>query len=80
MLFMLAKVLVASAALAAVCAASLHWWLGDWATQAFLPKLGALLATVVTGVVVFLGCGALLKIEELDGLIAAFKRRLQRAR
>jgi len=80
MLIMLAKVAVASAALMAVCAASLHWLLADWATQAFLSKLVALLATVTIGIVVFVACGTWLRIEELHGLSAAFKRRLQRAR
>jgi hypothetical protein len=63
-----------------VCAASLHWLLADWATQAFLSKLGALLATVTSGVVVFAVCGTWLRIEELNGLSAAFKRRWRRAR
>jgi putative peptidoglycan lipid II flippase len=80
MLIMLVKVTVASAALMAVCAASLHWLLADWATQAFLSKLGALLATVTSGVVVFAVCGTWLRIEELNGLSAAFKRRWRRAR
>src|ERR1019366_2197138 len=80
MLRMLGKVAVASIALVALCAASSHWLLADWATQAFLSKLSALLATVVIGALVFVGCGALLRIEELDELSDALKRRLRRAR
>jgi putative peptidoglycan lipid II flippase len=80
MLLMLGKVALASSALLAVCAASMHWLLADWATQAFLMKLGALLATVLTGVLAFLGCSAWLRIEELQGLHAALRRRLRRAR
>ena len=80
MLRMLGKVAVASIALVALCAASSHWLLADWATQAFLSKLSALLATVVIGAVVFVGCGALLRIEEIDELSDALKRRLRRAR
>jgi putative peptidoglycan lipid II flippase len=80
MLRMLLKVAVASVALMAVCEASLHWWLADWATRAFLGKLAALLVTVVVGVMVFVGCGALLRIEELAGISAALRRRLQRSR
>ena len=38
MLRMLGKVAVASIALVALCAASSHWLLADWATQAFLSK------------------------------------------
>jgi peptidoglycan biosynthesis protein MviN/MurJ (putative lipid II flippase) len=78
MLTMLAKVAVASIGLLALCAASSHWLLADWATQPLLGKSGALLATVVLGAAVFVGCGALLKIEELDELFGALKRRLRR--
>jgi putative peptidoglycan lipid II flippase len=78
MLVMLAKVAVAAAALVAVCAASSHWLLADWATQAFLPKLGALLGTVIVGAAVFAGCGVALHIEELKELQGAIKRRLRR--
>ena len=55
MLRMLAKVAVAAAALAAVCAASSHWLLADWQTQAFLTKAAALLGTVIVGAAVFAG-------------------------
>jgi len=79
MLAMLLKVAVASAALAAICWTSQHWLLAEWATQAFLSKLGSLLLTVVVGVLVFLGCGAALRIEELDVLIDALRRRLRRS-
>jgi putative peptidoglycan lipid II flippase len=78
MLVMLAKVAVAAAALVAVCAASSHWLLADWATQPFLRKLGALLATVIVGAAVFAGCGVALHIEELKELQSAVKRRLRR--
>ncbi len=46
---LLAKIAVASAALIALCAASSHWLLADWQTQALLPKIAALLATVIAG-------------------------------
>jgi putative peptidoglycan lipid II flippase len=80
MLVMLGKVVPAAAALIAVCAASSHWLLADWQTQAFLTKLGALLATVIVGALVFAGCGAALHIEELKELQDAILRRLRRAR
>ncbi len=80
MLVMLGKVAFAAAALVAVCAASSHWLLADWQTQAFASKLGALLATVVVGALVFAGCGAALHIEELKELQGAILRRLRRAR
>src|ERR1700733_2602481 len=79
MLAMLGKVAVASAALAAICWASQHWLLAEWATQAFIGKLASLLLTVVVGVLVFLGCGSALRIEELNALIDAFRRRLRRS-
>jgi len=78
LLVMLAKVAAAAAALVAVCAASSHWLLADWATQTFLIKLGALLGTVIVGALVFVGCGVGLHIEELKELQAALKRRLRR--
>jgi hypothetical protein len=80
MLGMLGKVALASIPLVALCAASSYWLLAAWATQPFVHTLIALLATVVLGALVFLGCGAVLHIEELDELIAALRRRLGRAR
>ncbi len=79
MLVMLVKVAAAAAALVAVCAASSHWLLADWQTQAFMSKLGALLGTVVVGALVFVGCGAALHIEEIKELQRAVQRRLRRA-
>jgi putative peptidoglycan lipid II flippase len=78
LLLMLAKVAVASASLVAVCAASSHWLLADWQHQAFLPKLAALLATVMAGAGAFAGTGILLHIEELKELRDAVMRRLKR--
>jgi putative peptidoglycan lipid II flippase len=79
MLAMLGKVAVASAALAAICWASQHWLLAEWATQAFISKLSSLLLTVLVGALVFLGCGAAVRIEELNVLIDAVRRRLRRS-
>jgi hypothetical protein len=61
-----------------VCAASTHWLLSDWPTQTFLRKTAALFATITAGGLVFLGVGAALRIEELDEVIGAVKRRLRR--
>ncbi len=74
---LLAKVAVATLALVVVCAASSHWLLADWATQAFFGKLSALLGTVFLGAAVFTGCGLLLHIEELKELHEAIMRRLR---
>jgi putative peptidoglycan lipid II flippase len=78
LLLLLGKLGVASAALVAVCAASLRWLLADWQTQVFLIKLAALLGTVTLSAAVFAGCGALLHIEELKELGEALRRRLRR--
>ena len=74
------KVAIAGAALAAVCAASSHWLLSDWATQSFVRKAAVLLGTIVAGGLAFGGCGMLLKIDELQTLVGTVKRRLHRAR
>jgi putative peptidoglycan lipid II flippase len=79
MLIMLGKTAIAGAALAGVCAASNHWLLSDWGTQAFLRKTSVLLGTVTVAGLVFFGVGAALRIEELNELIGAAKRRLRRA-
>jgi len=73
------KVAVATAALAAVCAASSHWLLADWQTQPFVSKLTVLLATVVAGALAFGVCGAALHIDEIKLLRAAVERRLHRS-
>jgi putative peptidoglycan lipid II flippase len=78
MAVLLGKAAIAGVALAAVCAASTHWLLLDWATQTFLRKTAALFATITAGGLVFLGVGAALRIEELDEVIDAVKRRLRR--
>jgi putative peptidoglycan lipid II flippase len=63
--------------LAAVCAASNHWLLADWATEALAFKVSALGATVFLGALVFIGMGAAFHVEELDEVLGAFKRRLR---
>jgi putative peptidoglycan lipid II flippase len=78
MAVLLGKAAIAGVALAAVCAASTHWLLSDWPTQTFLRNTFALFATMTVGGLVFLGVGAALRIEELDEVIGAVKRRLRR--
>jgi putative peptidoglycan lipid II flippase len=80
MLKMLGKLALASLALAAVCWASQHWLLSGWATQSFVPKSGYLLLTVVAGACAFLGAGSALRVEELNDLLSAVRRRLLRER
>ena len=78
MLVLLGKAAVAGAALAAVCAASSHWLLADWATQSFARKAGVLLATMICAGSAFLGVGAAVGLAELNELIEAVRRRLRR--
>ncbi len=80
MLILLGKAAIAGGALAAVCAASTHWLLHDWATQSFVRKAGALFATITAAGLVFLGVGAALRIAELNMLIDVVSRRLRRRR
>jgi putative peptidoglycan lipid II flippase len=79
MLVLLGKTLVAGAALAAVCAASNHWLLAEWATESFWVKAAGLGATIATAGLVFALCGAALKIQELNDLMATIRRRMQRS-
>jgi len=74
----LGRIAVAGAALVAVCAASSHWLLADWATQSLWTKSLALFGTVLAGAGVFVGCAALLEVEELAPILAAVRRRLAR--
>ena len=80
LLSMLAKLALAIVPLVAVCAASSHWLLADWQHQALLPKIAALLVTVIAGAGLFAASGILLHIEELKELRDAFMRRLRRVR
>jgi putative peptidoglycan lipid II flippase len=79
MLAMLWKVTVASLALLAVCAAARQWLFADWAQQGFAARLIGLLATVLAGMAAFLGAGIALRIEELQELLQALRRRLARS-
>jgi putative peptidoglycan lipid II flippase len=80
MLRMLGKVALASLALVAVCAAAQQWLLADWAHRAFLPKLVGLLCTVLAGILAFVAAGRALRIEELQELLQALRRRLVRGK
>jgi putative peptidoglycan lipid II flippase len=78
MLRMLVKVGLSAAVLAAICWASQHWLLSEWATQAFVVKLCYLMLTIVLGAVAYLACGIALRVEELNDLMVSVKRRLNR--
>jgi putative peptidoglycan lipid II flippase len=76
MMLMLAKVGTASAALGLVCWAGRVLLLASWPMQAFVPKLVAMLATIAVAGLGFIGIAALLRIEEIEDLLAALRRRL----
>ena len=78
MVRMLAKLAVASAVLAAICWAGMHFLLADWATEAFLPKLLSLFVVICVGAGAFFVCATALGITELREITHAVKRRLLR--
>jgi putative peptidoglycan lipid II flippase len=80
MLTLLAKLAVAGGALAGVCWLGTRYLLADWATQAFLPKLIYLFATIGVAGVTFAAVASALKIPELNDIIAAVQHRLRRKR
>ncbi len=75
---LVAKTLLAGAALAIVCWTGQQWLLSDWASMRFVPKLAALLGIIIVAGSAFFGCALLLRIPELDALVAAVRRRLAR--
>jgi putative peptidoglycan lipid II flippase len=77
-LLMLGKVAVSTAALIVICAVSSHFILAGWREQGSLLKFTALMGTMIVGGFVFAGCCVALKIEEMQELRAALKRRLAR--
>ena len=80
MLGALGRILLAAVPLVAVCAASSHWLLADWATQALWSKAAALFGTITLGAVLFAAFGTWLRIEELTELSGLIARRLRRLR
>ena len=76
MLAMLARLSLACAALALICWGGSHWLLADWAVEPFWPKLGALLAVIVTGAGAFFGMATLLGIAEMREITRVVRRKL----
>jgi len=75
---MLGKVLLAALVLGLICWAGAHWLLADWASMRFPPRLGALLATIVVAAGAYLGVSLLLRVDDVDDIAAAVRRRLRR--
>jgi len=79
LLSLTARTVFASAVMAAVCLASSHWLLPDWAERGFWVRLAWLLATIIVGVAAFAASATALRVSELTAITGAFRRRLQRA-
>jgi putative peptidoglycan lipid II flippase len=79
MLTLLAKVVLASAALFAISWAGAHYLLADWAVQPFWPKCATLTLVITTAAAAFFLCASALGIEEVHDIAAALRRRLRRA-
>ncbi len=76
---LLLKVALASGALGLVCWSAQRWLFLDWAQLTFGLRLAGLLLTIAAGIVVFIGCGTWLRIEEMHELTSALRRRVRRA-
>ena len=77
LLVSLAKVFVAGAALALVCWAASHWWLDAWRSLRFVPRLVALLITIVVGVATFFGSAFLLRVKEVQDVADLVGRKIR---
>ena len=74
----LLKVVLAGLVLALAAWAGRHYWLSDWATQAFIPKTLRLLAVIALSGTAFLLAALALRVEELKVIVASVRRRLNR--
>jgi putative peptidoglycan lipid II flippase len=77
---LLGRLLPGSLVLAAVCWLGNHYLLADWATQPFWPKLASLMLTIAVACAGFLAVTSVSGISELQEILAAVRRRLQRRR
>jgi putative peptidoglycan lipid II flippase len=75
---MLAKVLIAGAALGAVCWSGQHWLLSDWPVQATAAKALGLFATISCAAVAFFAVAALLRVAEVTQVLAVARRKLSK--
>ncbi len=72
----LGKLALASLPLALVCVAANRWLFAGLATMAFLPKLVAVLGTIILAAAAFGISVALLRIEEVEDVLAIIRRKL----
>jgi putative peptidoglycan lipid II flippase len=74
----LLKVMLAGGVLGLAAWAGRHYWLADWATQAFLPKTLRLFAVIALSGAAFVLAALVLRVEELKTIVASLRRRLNR--
>ena len=77
---MLAKVVLASIALGAVCWMGQHWLLADWQAQATVPKAFELAATITLATAIFFALAAVLRIREVTHVGTLVRERLGKRR
>ncbi|MGC3982685.1 MAG: murein biosynthesis integral membrane protein MurJ [Steroidobacteraceae bacterium] len=63
---LMGKTLLAGSVLALICWAGHHWLMAQWATMPFMPKLAALMATIIVAGGSFFVCASLLRIPEIE--------------
>lgn len=78
MIATLAKLALAGAVLAAVCWAAMRWPMAGWKTMSFVVRTLLLGTTIAVAGGAFFASAALLRIEELDDMLAVVKRKLRR--
>jgi hypothetical protein len=69
-------VLVAGAALGAVCWGGQHWLLADWPVQATAAKALSLFATIACATLTFFAIAAVLRISEVTQVLVLARRKL----
>jgi putative peptidoglycan lipid II flippase len=78
LLVTIGKLLIASAALAAVCWAGQTWALSGWKHMSIALKIGALLGTIGVAAIVYFFAAMALRVEELSEVTALANRKLSR--
>lgn len=75
---LLLKLTIPCALLVGICWAGMHWPMANWATQSLAPKAMWLGLTIGAAALAFFGSAMLFRIEEIDDVFGAFKRKIAR--
>jgi putative peptidoglycan lipid II flippase len=75
---LLLKLAIPCALLVGICWAGLHWPMAHWATQHFAPKAMWLGVTIGAAALAFFASAMLFKIEEIDDVFGAVRRKIGR--